>query len=114
YFSDEGFRVTTVENGIAMHECIEREEIDLLLLDLVLPGEDGIQLAKAIRARSDVAIIMLTGRSEMVDRGVGLEVGADDYISKPFHLREVHARVKSVLRRLRPAKQTGEPAAGPD
>ena len=114
YFSDEGFRVTTVENGIAMHECIEREKIDLVLLDLVLPGEDGIQLAKAIRARSDVAIIMLTGRSEMVDRVVGLEVGADDYISKPFHLREVHARVKSVLRRLRPAKQTGEPAAGPD
>jgi DNA-binding response OmpR family regulator len=114
YFSDEGFHITTAENGTAMRECIEREKIDLVLLDLVLPGEDGIQLARAIRARSDVAIIMLTGRSDMVDRVVGLEVGADDYISKPFHLREVHARVKSVLRRLRPVKQTGGPAAGPE
>jgi DNA-binding response OmpR family regulator len=100
YFEGEGFRISAAESGSAMRALLASERVDLVLLDLVLPGEDGIQLAKEIRAQSKIGIIMLTGRSDMVDRVVGLEVGADDYIAKPFHLREVHARVKSLLRRL--------------
>src|SRR6185312_378067 len=67
--------------------------------DLMLPGEDGLQLARELRSQSDIGIIMLTGRGETVDRIIGLEMGADDYLSKPFHLRELLARVRSVLRR---------------
>jgi two-component system, OmpR family, response regulator len=74
--------------------------VDLVILDLMLPGEDGLTLARALREESDVGIIMLTGRGEMVDRIIGLEMGADDYLPKPFHLRELLARVKSVLRRV--------------
>ena len=104
YFEGEGFKVTTAEDGAALRERIAATPVDLVLLDLVLPGEDGLQLAREIRSRSDVGIIMLTGRSDLVDTVVGLEVGADDYVAKPFQLREVLARVKSVLRRLRPAR----------
>jgi two-component system phosphate regulon response regulator OmpR len=75
------------------------DSVDVILLDVVMPGEDGLTLAREIRAISDVGIIMLTGRDDVLDRIVGLEVGADDYIAMPFHLREVLARVKSVLRR---------------
>ncbi|CAH1654766.1 response regulator [Chelatococcus asaccharovorans] len=111
YFDGEGFKVTLADGGPSMRAVLEREQVDLVLLDLMMPGDDGFVLAKEIRARADIGIIMLTGRSDMIDRVVGLEVGADDYIAKPFHLREVHARVKSVLRRLRPgarpAGQTG-------
>ncbi len=106
YFEDEGFRVSTAEGGPQMRTAMAKGGVDVVLLDLVLPGEDGIQLARELRVRADVGIIMLTGRTDIVDKVVGLEVGADDYIPKPFHLREVHARVKSVLRRLR-----GAPAA---
>src|SRR5688572_8941452 len=95
YFEGEGFRISAAESGSAMRALLASERVDLVLLDLVLPGEDGIQLAKEIRAQSKIGIIMLTGRGDMVDRVVGLEIGADDYIAKPFHLREVHARVKS-------------------
>jgi two-component system phosphate regulon response regulator OmpR len=103
YLEGEGFRITAVENGSAMRARIAANGVDLVLLDLVLPGEDGLQLAREIRAHSDVGIIMLSGRSDLIDTVVGLEVGADDYIAKPFQLREVLARVKSVLRRVRPA-----------
>jgi two-component system, OmpR family, response regulator len=81
----------------------------VILLDVVMPSEDGFTLAREIRAKSDVGIIMLTGRDDVLDRIVGLEVGADDYIPKPFHLREVLARVKSVLRRR--GRPTLPPAA---
>src|SRR5215207_4353610 len=104
YFEGEGFKVTTAEDGAAMRDRLADTHVDLVLLDLVLPGEDGLQLAREIRSRSDVGIIMLTGRSDLVDTVVGLEVGADDYVAKPFQLREVLARVKSVLRRVRPAR----------
>ena len=103
YFEDEGFRVGTAEFGRIMLDCLAKDPADLVLLDLMMPGEDGLAIARELRARCDIGIIMLTGRSDMVDRVVGLEVGADDYIAKPFHLREVLARVKTVLRRLRPA-----------
>ncbi|MDR3475463.1 MAG: response regulator [Devosia sp.] len=100
YFEDEGFRVTTVENGVQMRSALERHEVHIVLLDLILPGgEDGLTLARELRSKSDLPIIMLTGRDDVVDRIVGLEIGADDYIPKPFHLREVLARVRTVLRR---------------
>ena len=106
YLTGEGFQVSAAANGAAMRECLARVKVDLVLLDLVLPGEDGLQLAREIRSQPNdpsVGIIMLTGRSDMVDMVVGLEVGADDYIAKPFHLREVLARIRSVLRRTQPA-----------
>jgi two-component system phosphate regulon response regulator OmpR len=99
YFEQEGYRVSAVADGAAMRARLNRSVVDVILLDVVMPGEDGLTLAREIRAASDVGIIMLTGRGDILDRVVGLEVGADDYIAKPFHLREVLARVKSVLRR---------------
>lgn len=82
-----------------MFEAIEREAIDLVLLDLRLPGEDGMQLARALRERATIPIVLLTGRSEEADRVMGLELGADDYVTKPFSPRELLARVRAVLRR---------------
>lgn len=102
YLSEEGFRVSIAESGAAMRERLATEKIDLILLDLLLPGEDGLELARDVRSQSNIGIIMVTGRADIVDAVVGLEVGADDYIAKPFHLREVLARIKSVLRRLQP------------
>lgn len=100
YFRYEGYDVACVVDGDEMKQALARRTFDIILLDLVFPGKsDGLQLARDIRATSDVPIIMLTGRDDVVDRVVGLEVGADDYIPKPFHLREVHARIKTVLRR---------------
>lgn len=100
YFEDEGFKLTAVENGVQMWATLERHDVDIVLLDLILPGgEDGLTLARELRSKSDLPIIMLTGRDDVVDRVVGLEMGADDYIPKPFHLREVLARVRTVLRR---------------
>jgi DNA-binding response OmpR family regulator len=99
YFEEEGFRVSEAGSGAVMRERMASSPADLILLDVAMPGEDGIALAREIRARSDVGIIMLTGRRDIMDRVVGLEVGADDYIPKPFHLREVLARVRTVLRR---------------
>ena len=102
YFQQEGYRVSAVSDGVAMRMQLKASPVDVILLDVVMPGEDGLTLAREIRVLSDVGIIMLTGRDEVLDRVVGLEVGADDYVAKPFHLREVLARVKSLLRRRRP------------
>src|SRR5580692_3094281 len=99
YLSDEGFRVSTANDGAGLRAALARDPVDLVILDLVLRGEDGLQLARELRNGSDIGIIMLTGRGETVDRIIGLEMGADDYLSKPFHLRELLARVRSVLRR---------------
>jgi two-component system OmpR family response regulator len=85
--------------------------VDLVILDLMMPGEDGLTLARSLRDGSAVGIIILTGRGETVDRIIGLEMGADDYLPKPFHLRELLARVKSVLRRV--SSRAGETAAAP-
>jgi two-component system, OmpR family, response regulator len=104
YFEEEGYRVSLAGDGKEMRECLDMQSVDVILLDLILPDEDGLTLARDIRARSDVLIIMLTGRNDVVDRVVGLEVGADDYIAKPFHLREVLARVRGVLRRRQPRR----------
>ncbi len=99
YFEDEGYRVTAVANGAAMRARIHVTSFNIILLDLVLPGESGLELAREIRARSDVPIMMLTGKDDVLDRIVGLELGADDYMAKPFHLREVLARVRTIMRR---------------
>lgn len=113
YFEDEGFRVSVAADGAGLRDFLALGPVDLILLDVVLPGgPDGYTLAREVRARSDVPIIMLTGRDDVTDRVVGLELGADDYIAKPFHLREVLARVRSVLRRRRPATPAEPVTAG--
>ncbi|MCJ8508894.1 response regulator [Rhizobium lemnae] len=105
YFEDEGFVVHGAADGNGMRKALANHTIDLILLDLVLPqSEDGLALAREVRASSDVPIVMLTGRDDVLDRIIGLEVGADDYIPKPFHLREVLARVRSILRRRKPVE----------
>ncbi len=107
FLSSEGFEVRTATSGRLMWQELESWACDLLILDLRLPsGEDGLSLAKSIRQQSEIAIIMLTGRSDCVDKIVGLEVGADDYVTKPFEPRELLARIRSVLRRA------GSPANG--
>ncbi|KGD96383.1 MULTISPECIES: response regulator [Rhizobium/Agrobacterium group] len=104
YFEDEGYSVSTAADGTEMKSQFRHKEIDIILLDLSLPGgQDGLDLAREIRSQSDVPIMMLTGRDDVVDRIIGIEIGADDYIAKPFHLREVHARLKSILRRRQPS-----------
>ena len=113
-FALEGYNVIEAANGAQMYEHLNKSSIDLITLDLGLEGEDGLTLARKIRSQRDVPIIMVTGKGDMVDRVVGLEVGADDYITKPFHLREVLARVRSVLRRYRPsdnAQNTDAPSS---
>lgn len=101
YLQDNGYRVTAVADGKGLRAAVAAAMPDLIILDLMLPGEDGISLCRAVRARSEVPIIMLTARGEETDRVVGLEVGADDYLAKPFSPRELLARVKSVLRRAK-------------
>ncbi len=100
YMTQAGFRTVAVENVENARQAIRREDITLVLLDLGLPGEDGLSLAREIKNEYKSGLIILTGRGEVVDRVVGLEFGADDYIAKPYHLREVLARSRSVLRRL--------------
>ena len=100
YLRGEGYRVITALNGEQMRRHIEQGVPDLVLLDLMLPGEDGLMLAKELRVHKELGIIILTAKGETVDRIVGLEIGADDYISKPFDNRELLARIRSVLRRL--------------
>ncbi|WDR06288.1 response regulator [Devosia rhodophyticola] len=99
---DEGYRVSETQDQSGVESYLATG-VDLITLDLGLGSADGLSIARAVRQRSDVPIIMITGKGDMIDRIVGLEVGADDYIAKPFHLREVLARVRSVLRRSAPA-----------
>jgi DNA-binding response OmpR family regulator len=107
YLEGHGFGVAEAADGTQMREQIERELPDAVLLDVRMPGEDGVVLARYLRERYDIGILMVTASGDVVERVVGLEVGADDYIAKPFDLRELLARIKSVLRRL----QAREPAA---
>lgn len=101
YLSGHGYEVAEAASGQAMRTALEAAVPDVVLLDIGLPGEDGLTLARYLRERYNLAIIMVTGAGEVVDRIVGLEVGADDYVAKPFDLRELLARLKSVLRRYR-------------
>lgn len=100
YLPAHGFRVSQVHHGDALIQLMERDPADLVLLDLGLPGEDGFSIARRIRGRWQTGVIIVTGRGDAVDKVVGLEVGADDYVTKPFDLRELVARIKAVLRRL--------------
>jgi two-component system OmpR family response regulator len=109
YLSGHGYEVALAEGGEAMRRAFAAGAPDVVLLDLNLPGEDGLSLARWLRSEHDVAIIMVTAAGEVVDRVVGLEVGADDYLAKPFDPRELRARLKSVLRR---AKARGGAPAG--
>ena len=106
----EGFRVSAAEDGKAMRKVLADAHIDLIVLDLMLPGEDGLSLCRSLRAGSDIPIIMLTAKGDEVDRVIGLEMGADDYLPKPFGSRELIARIRAVLRRNR----AHEPEAAKD
>ncbi len=99
YLSAQGFEVAAVADGQAMERHLAQAAADLVILDLMLPGEDGLALARKLKAQSAQPIIMLSARGEDVDRIVGLEVGADDYLAKPFNPRELLARIRAVLRR---------------
>lgn len=99
YLENNGYRVLTAADGHAMWPLIEQKKPELLVLDLNLPGEDGLSLCRRLRAHSALPVIMLTARSEPLDRILGLEMGADDYLPKPFEPRELLARIRSVLRR---------------
>lgn len=99
YLSDEGYCVHTATCGRDMRQLFADTRVDLVILDLVLDNEDGLAIARELRSHSEVPIIMLSGKGDMIDKVVGLEVGADDYVTKPFEERELLARVRSVLRR---------------
>lgn len=101
YLAREGFRVTTAESAAQFRDLMGREHIDLALVDLTMPGENGLSLTRFLRERSDIGVVILTGKGDPIDRAIGLEVGADDYVAKPFHPRELLARVRSVLRRTK-------------
>jgi two-component system alkaline phosphatase synthesis response regulator PhoP len=101
----EGYNVSVTPNGIDALELFDRIQPDLVILDIMLPGMDGLEVCRRLRARSSVPIIMLTARSDEVDKILGLEIGADDYLPKPFSFRELLARIHSVLRRLTLDKQ---------
>jgi len=108
FMAKHEFRVTTAEDGRAMRRVLEKSRVDLVILDLMLPGEDGLTLCRELRARSNIPIVMLTAMGEETDRIVGLEMGADDYVPKPFNPRELLARVKAVLRRARSLPEQGK------
>lgn len=99
YLVENGYRVSCAANGTEMQVVIQSDTVDLIVLDIKMPGDDGFSLARMVRQTSDVPIIMLTGQSHEVDRVLGLELGADDYLTKPFSPRELLARIKAVLRR---------------
>ena len=112
YLSRQGFRVSALGSGHALIEMMSADQPDLVLLDLGLPGEDGFAIACKLRERWRCGLIIVTGRGDAVDKVVGLEIGADDYVTKPFALRELLARIKAVLRRLAPATEsTAAPSA---
>ncbi|MBI3704995.1 MAG: response regulator [Rhizobiales bacterium] len=106
----DGFRVSTAADGKAMRKVLADAHIDLIVLDLMLPGEDGLSLCRSLRAEGEIPIVMLTAKGDEVDRVIGLEMGADDYLPKPFGSRELIARIRAVLRRHR----AHEPATAQD
>lgn len=100
YLIDQGFIVSQADGGETLRTLMSERPVDLVLLDINMPGEDGLSIARSLKKCGDVGIIMVTANSDTVDRVVGLELGADDYVAKPFDLREVLARVRAVLRRI--------------
>ena len=108
YLRREGYRTLEAEDGDAARELIERQQPALVILDVMLPGTDGFELCRWVRTRSDLPVILLTARGDETDRIVGLELGADDYVTKPFSPRELAARVRTVLRRAEPGSSPRE------
>ena len=108
YLNQQNFAVSVAGNAASAREVLTARAVDLVVLDLQMPGESGLSLAREIRRREGVAVVMLTAMGDVVDRVVGLELGADDYLAKPFDPRELLARIRSVLRRLKPAAPTTE------
>jgi two-component system OmpR family response regulator len=113
YLQSHGFRVTQLHNGASLMKLMGSDPADLVLLDLGLPGEDGFSIARRMRENWRCGLVIVTGRGDAVDKVVGLEVGADDYVTKPFDLRELVARVKAVLRRLAPEDAVPAATASP-
>lgn len=113
YMEAAGFRASSQANGDRVVAQVKKDAPDLILLDIMLPGMDGMEVCREIRKFSNVPIIMITARVEEIDRLLGLELGADDYICKPFSLREVVARVKAVFRRVHAESRAGNLAVGP-
>ena len=117
YLAKHGYAVRAAAGGAELDALLGEEEADLLILDINMPGEDGISIARRVRAGSATPILMLTAADEVVDRIVGLEIGADDYVTKPFDLRELLARIRAVLRRAEqpatPAPDAASPTAAP-
>jgi len=109
YLDTHGFKTLTAADGAGMWRALDTARVDLIVLDLTLPGEDGLTLCRTLRARSTVPVIMLTARREPLDRILGLEMGADDYLPKPFEPRELLARIRSVLRRTQALPPNLEP-----
>ena len=103
FLTKQAYRVTAARDGKEMRQALEDWQIDIVILDLMLPGEDGLSLCRNLRAKSSIPVIMLTVMGEETDRIIGLEMGADDYLPKPFNPRELLARMKAVLRRSRSA-----------
>ena len=99
YLTQAGYRVSSAADGKAMRRLMEQHRFDLVVLDLMLPGEDGLSLCRDLRSRSNIPVLMLTARGSEIDRILGLEMGADDYLAKPFNPRELLARIRSILRR---------------
>ena len=113
YLKMHGFMVTLCDGGKSLRIAIEAGVPDLIVLDLNMPEEDGLSIIRDLKARTNVPIIMLTATASPIDRVVGLELGADDYVAKPCELRELMARIRSVLRRTTPSKPAAAPAAAP-
>lgn len=109
YLADQGYHVIEAAEGNELWTRLENSTVDLIILDLMLPGEDGLSLCRTIRARQTTPILMLTARGDEMDRIIGLEMGADDYLPKPFHPRELLARIRSIFRRSEQQKQTQPP-----
>jgi len=108
YLERNGFRVSTLPEGRDLLRTIEQRAVDLVVLDLMMPGPDGLELCRDLRAKSRLPVLMLSARGEDVDRILGLEMGADDYLPKPFHPRELLARIRAILARAEPATNPGE------
>ncbi|KHT45052.1 two-component system response regulator TorR [Vibrio sinaloensis] len=106
YFQNEGYHVSEAESGEQMRDSLQNNAIDLVMLDINLPGEDGLMLTRELRSQSDIGIILVTGRTDSIDKIVGLEMGADDYVTKPFELRELLVRVKNLLWRISAARNS--------
>src|SRR6185437_10989470 len=111
YLEEEGFKVSEAGDGGELKRLFDEASFDLVMLDVGMPGEDGISLARYIRQHSQTPVIMLTGKDDVIDRVAGLEAGADDYVLKPFHLREILARIRTVLRRAHAAAPSAQKTA---